>query len=530
MTSFAAHNAANQSIEAKIEKLQNELKALKHTVNTQTAANTRKKFAQAHPVGPMASNSHFYRPETTPVNVPVGTDNPPSACNTPAIDETTSGAPRSLTGRGILKIISEEKTYLPFDLDVPGQSFVSTGPYVGVPIQYSGSSLIVNSPSVNTDIQLLQIKKSIFLQQRAMGRDICKEHYHSHLLLSGVVEAQLNRTAFSRRFNTTDLDLTNVSLDGFFMGPSNWTLGFFEFTYDNSLPINNFFRVSYSRVIVSKAFITLGDFTVTPVYGTMGQLYVPFGTYSSQMVSDTLTKLVARTKARAALLGYYGQGDNDVFGSVYIFRGDAHANDESKINNGGLNAGFRFKTCLFSGNVGGGVIADIADSQGMQFGNGFARDENIVHRVPAYNLRGILNIGEAISVLGEWVGASTRFNPNDMSFNGHGAKPSAFDLQAGYSFYILNDRPSSLGIGYGKSNQALSLGVPLTRTSIVFNTSLWRNTLQSLEFRRDKEYAASDFANGPTGVHRFHGQCTSSVCSENGKGINAVTAQFDYYF
>lgn len=532
-TPIAPANTPNQSIEAKLEKLQQELKTLRHSVKTQAAAKNRKMLAQ-HTRPPSASRPNMdIPPPTTPVNQPVGTDNPPPGSDADSsIDQTKviSETSPPLTGKTILKLISEEKTYLPFDLDVPGQSFVTTGPYVGVPIQFSGSSLIINSPSVNTDIQLLQIRKSITLQLRAMGENICREHYHSHLLLSGVVESQLSYINVGGRPSTSDIDVTNFSLDGFFMGPSNWTLGFFELMYDNGLDERRLYRVGFSRVILNKAFVTLGDFLITPWYMSFGQFYVPFGTYSSQMVSDTLTKLLARTKARALLGGIYQQGENAFYGSAFIFRGDTHANSVPKINNGGINAGVKFKYQMLSGNVGASYITNIGDSAGMQLGNGFAFFEQIVHRVPAYDVRGILNIGEAITVLGEFIWSSTRFNPNDMSFNGHGAKPSALDFQAAYSFLILDDKPSSLGIGYGKTNQALSLGIPLTRTSIVFNTSLFRNTLQSLELRRDRTYAASDFANGPTGAQTFPGQCTASTCTQSGKAINAITAQFDYYF
>jgi hypothetical protein len=224
------------------------------------------------------------------------------------------------------------------------------------------------------------------------------------------------------------------------------------------------------------------------------------------------------------------QGDNAFYGATYIFRGDSHPASVSKINNGGINLGYKFKRSFIHGDVGAGVIANIADSGGMQVGNGFRHYEQLVHRAPGYNLRAILSFGEHIDFIGEYVGASTRFNPNDMSYNNHGAKPSAIDTELSYSFMMLEKMPSSIGIGYAKSNQALTLGLPLTRYSMVFNTSIWRNTLQSLELRHDRNYAASDTGNGPVGAALTPGDCTSAVCSQSGKNDNAVTASFDYYF
>lgn len=460
-------------------------------------------------------------------------------------DESSKRLIKPMSGKDLVRLISEQKEYLPFDLDVPGQAFVSTGPYVGVPIQYSGANLIVNTPSVNTDLQLLTIRKQIMQQYNALGGTLFSQPYHSHLLLSGIVEGQASYFKPGGFPSTSDVDVTNVTLDAFFMGPSDWTLGFIEFTYDNSLPQVNLFnnhlapfnlppssqyRVSNSRVFINKAFITIGDLLESPFYGTFGQFYVPFGRYSSVMVSDTLPKLLGRTKARAIQISFSQQKDSGFFGALYGFRGDSHVGSVTKINNAGINFGARFKSKYVTGNLAAGWIGNLSDSAGMQIGNGFQFFERLDHRVPAYNFNGVIGIGEHIDLIAEYVGASTRYNPNDMSFNNRGAKPWATDFEFSYSFYIFDQKPSSIGLGYGSSHQALSLGIPMRRLSLVLNTSIWRNTIQSLEFRADRNYAASDTGNGPTALVNYPGQCTSALCSPTGKTDKAVTAQFDYYF
>lgn len=428
----------------------------------------------------------------------------------------------------------ETITYFPMDFSVPGKSFVSSGPYLGIPLEYSGMNLIINAPSVNQDVTLLKARKNIDSHLSAIG--IEQSPSSAHLLLSGIVEGQASYHRIGGGHATSDLDITSAGLDAYILGPGPWLSALIAFSYDNAAgtsegSFDNNARTQNSRVYLSQAFVTVGNLAKTPFYGTFGQFTVPFGTFSSNMVSTPLTKALAGTKARAVLIGYNPQTDNTMYASTYLFKGDSHTGSNNKINNGGVNLGYKFNYKDIQADVGGGMIANIADSVGMQnvgnsssnfngFGGvGSTGNESIQHRVPAYDVRGVFGLGSRVNVLVEYISATTQFSSADLTMNTHGAKPQALNTEASYTFSTFS-HPSSVAVGYAMTKDALALGLPAQRYSLVYNTSVWRNTLQSLEFRHEVNYAASATATGST----------VSAASESGNSDNILTAQFDVYF
>lgn len=473
--------------------------------------------------------------------------------------DTTSLAAGNSAIEGPTDLPTTGPLYLPMDLDVPGQSFVSSGPYIGVPFEYTGGHLIVNTPSVNEDILLLNLDKNVDQRMMALGRGT-GQALGSHILISGLVEAQALTRNGGGSVNSNDIDLTSVNVDFYVMGPSTWTSAFVELAYDNNIgtqtgSFSSNDRMLDSRVFVNKAFIVLGDFTKSGIYSSFGQMYVPFGVYATTMVSSPLTKILARTLARPLVIGYKSQTQNSFTATGYIFKGPSHVSSVSHVNNGGLNLSFSYRPggAHYGAVLGAGVIGNIADSVGMQFtGNnttnavlfgGFggpteivpnpipnpadpndlveidSGNEHLVHRVPAYDFNVKVSVGDNLQLIGEYIFASTDFSAQDLEINGEGAKPQALNLEAVYNMpWFVN--PTSISAGYQMSKDALAIGLPQKRYSVAINRSFWKNTLQSLEFRHDIDYPDDDTSGGsgrpgPTG---------------NGDGANMITLQFDYYF
>lgn len=453
-------------------------------------------------------------------------------------DNVSAEAPPAaiITGKEKLLELAEHRLYNHLSygrtlLGNIGGTAVITSPFIHSRYDFRGSGLIVNYSSINKDASSLAQRRSFFNQMKSMGYDMPA---YPILELSGEVAGQFRQyRLFSGRHGNT-LELSDAELDMQAL-VNDWFLGFMSFAYD-ATPTTSGNRTFNSNLYLDNGFVTLGDFNKIPYYGTIGQFYVPFGQFDSYLITDPINKTLFRTKARAVTLGYQSLSTEGPFAAIYAFRGPTRIGDyepnatsrnpSAYINTFGINAGYNYSIGALSGLIGGSLISNVADSLGMQetggadFG-GFAASsatQVLRHRVPGYDLR--LEIYYTpFAFIGEYSGSMRSFSPLDISFNGHGAKPGAYHLEAVYNFDFFM-RPSNLALGYGHSFQSLALNVPAQRASIAFNTVFWKNTLASLEYRHETNYACSDYASGSNGA----------IFSPLGQIQNTLTAQFDIYF
>ncbi len=424
------------------------------------------------------------------------------------------------------KPVAKAASSFPMDFDVPGKSLVSTGPYLGIPLQFSGSNLIINSPSINLDLSLLSTRKTISERQAELGRPADTDG--AHVLLSGMIQGQASATR--NNGGSSNVTLTDSTLDAYILGPSHWTSGLIELSYDNNNSVTSNNPTKNSRVFINKGFIVIGDLLQSPVYASIGQMYVPFGVYSTTLVSSPMTKTLGRTQARAIAVGYHPQETNALYATTYAFNGGTYTtSSQNKVDNGGLNAGYHFQVGSLHANLGGGVIANIADSQSMQstgnsspqFGGfgAITSSEQLQHRVAGYNTHVSLAVGDSWDFIAEYVQAARRFDPTDLTIDTQGAKPSAFNIEGVYTIPYF-EKPTSVTLAYGQSHSALALGLPAQRYSFVVNHSYWKSTMESIELRRDYNYANNATSSG------------SSVAGPGGIGgsFDAITLQFAYFF
>lgn len=419
---------------------------------------------------------------------------------------------------------------------------VLNSPILNIHSAYDASDLIVNQSTMNEDLRFLQQRQTL---EELVGADNLPSLKRPQVFLSGKLEPQfLYFDGFGGPASTA-IDIGSAEFD-VLAEASPWAYGFMSFNFDpgglrdpeiigSGNPVNN------SRIFLKRGFITIGNLDQSPLYFSMGQEYVPFGDYGSYLLSNPDPLSEGRTNARTAVLGFFHKG---LYLSSYVFNGAVNSEsgfDANHVYEWGSNAGYKFTTANgSSGNLGVGYINNIAEAQGYQINGlgtgsfqGFAADPNteiLAHPVGGFDAHLSGSMGPW-STYNEFVTATEQFSNQDLTFNGQGAQPSALHDEVDYTIKNIFDTDRNLAIflAYDHSWQSLALNIPENSYIGGLSTSIWKNTIEAIEFRHDTNYTSRDTASGICDPDN-NDDTTLCPVTVLGPTQNQVIAQIGVYF
>lgn len=431
---------------------------------------------------------------------------------------------------------------LPLDADQPTirklwdhYITITTVPFMTRTLAFNGSDLLYNLSSMNEDLALLQQKQQVVEQLHADGIHLDRPV----LQVSGALQGQAYS---SQSFNpnganggpTAGIALSTAELD-FNAMASSWATAFMAIDYSGS-PISTGNRLPNSEIYLSRGFLTLGNLDVFPMYFTIGKMYPPYGRYASSMVSTPVTQSLMEILSPAALLGF---SKNNFMATAYTYEGAQIKGSDSIFQQGGVTANYKF-ICneIMNFTVGAGWVSNIADSQGMQ-GTGYSTvdnqfsgfgsngSDNLAHSVNGGDVNATFVAGP-VTLIGEYMMGLDTFSPIDLTFDGSGARPIASRIEMDYMLPFLPTKyATTLGLSYDHTADSLALNLEKNKYAIFLNTSLLRETVESIEYNYQQDYAVTDIATGNNGT--VNGLPPQPILG-TGKGVNTVLFQVGVFF
>lgn len=247
---------------------------------------------------------------------------------------------------------------------------------------------------------------------------------------------------------------------------------------------------------IDVATITIAD-PDGPWFVSAGQQYVPFGSYETNLVSDPLTLEIGETRATAVVGGIESGG---FIAGLYLFNGDLQKRGNDQIDVFGAFAGFSRKGEDSTFAVNAGYISDIGDADGLQDTIQDNIDIAMVDyddHVAGVTLDARVTRGP-FSFIVEYTTATDSFHMNELAFNGSGARPSAFNIEAGYGI-TLAGRDATVAVAYQETDEAVALGLPRKRVAAAISVDVMKNTALSFEWAHDEDYSAAYGGTGENG-------------------------------
>lgn len=403
---------------------------------------------------------------------------------------------------------------------------VVSGPSVRKPTFFDGSNLFVNFPSV--------LRESAYLEREAdmLSAGMLGTGDGPHVILSGNLEAQAGMQWNSGLKNATNktesaANLTNVEFD-IYTTFNRWTSGYMTFA-GHTAPAGSFMEATVSEpnsdLSISLVQLLFGNLNKSPLYGSLGQGYLPFGRYSYGTVNNPLTQEVGRTKARSIMVGVdplkeLGNTGLRPYGEAFVFNGTVqnesgnvfgqvnNTNSTYRLDQFGVDGGMKYNHSHFGTDLGASWMNNASDLGGINgsvynnlanvsVNNSAATNNN--HYVSnaaaptAFDVHGDVSTtvrGTSMALVGEYLQSIGSFSAKNLRYKGQGALPRVgnAELDFGHNFF---NRPFTLSFSGGWSSEAVAAGIPRDRYQAAVTVTPIQDLMFRVGYTYDKNYSLS---------------------------------------
>jgi hypothetical protein len=282
--------------------------------------------------------------------------------------------------------------------------------------------------------------------------------------IGGVVEIEAN-SADGPGDHDTDLITPTVEL-GIAAQINDWIAGEIVLLYeegtDNDGDLN-----------VDTALLTIAN-PDSNWFINAGQYVVPFGMYSTNMVSDPLTLGLGETGDTAAEFGMIW---GSLTGSVYALQGDW----DDTTTTGGV--ALTYETDSFVGHI--GYLSNLSESDGVV-------DAGINDDAGGLIASAEFTFGRFV-LIGEYLTATDDFG------NAGNDDPSAWNIELGYNFEAMS-KPATFAIGYQGTDDMADAAWTGTANEMIeesivaaYSMEIMDATSIAIEYRNDEDYAGGDY-------------------------------------
>ncbi|MEW6520585.1 MAG: LbtU family siderophore porin [Thermodesulfobacteriota bacterium] len=292
-----------------------------------------------------------------------------------------------------------------------------------------------------------------------------------HVDLKGLVEVEAAAAEDFHGNDTSDISLATVEV-GLDARIADWSQAHLLLLYEEG--------EESDHLIVDEGTVILGKLESFPAYLSLGKMYLPFGAYDTNMISDTLPLALGEINDSAALAGFQASG---FYGSLYAFNGDlSERGEDDKIDAWGASLGYALAGGGFTVDAGLDWLNNIGDTDGI----GDYLGNEIDAYVEGLAAHLLLQYGP-FSFIAEYVRALEAFQADELAFAGSGAEPEAWNLEAGLSFDLL-DRETIFSLAWQGTDEARDLELPENRFGAALRMFVLQNTSLALEYLHDEDY------------------------------------------